>query len=321
MKVKTEGFSSNMKEIPFLKSMPDEVVEKFVSIAAFEHFNDSDIVFREGDPADSFYIILQGEAFALKEIDIEKQEYKSIGILSKGDILGQIGGRQENVRFVTLKAKGPLETMKVSQEELVKFLKEDREMAASFFLEFIQYLFDVVRFLTAEQIALYETGRLIASGRSQDEFIRDILPIITRGAPSADSGFVAIYNFFTDEFEIRAGTDSEGNPFTKTTFSHEEAIVKRLISEGRFLEGNPSKDQAIWDKAFIRALAFLCYPILSGEKLLGFITLFSTEKENAFTAEQKNFLIGVCNMLAPALEAAEFKKEDERRRRLDQFMY
>ncbi|MDQ7823671.1 MAG: cyclic nucleotide-binding domain-containing protein [Candidatus Eremiobacteraeota bacterium] len=319
--MKTEGFSAQVKEIPFLQSMPDEVVEKFCGIAAFERFNDGDIVFREGDPADSFYMILEGEAFALKEIGREKQEYKSIGILSQGDIFGQIGERQGSVRFITLKAKGSLVTMKVSQEELVKFMEEDREMATRFLLEFIQYLFDIVRFLTAEQIALYETGRLIASGRSQDELIRDIVPIITRGAPSADSGFIAIYNYFNDEFEIRAGRDSKGYPFTKTTFSHDEALVKQLISEGRFLEGNPSRDQAIWDNAFVQALAVLCYPILSGEKLMGFITLFSTEKENAFTADQKNFLIGICNMLAPALEATEFKKEDERRQRLDKFMY
>jgi CRP-like cAMP-binding protein len=312
---------SDLKAIPFFKSLSDEKLQQFYRIAVFEDYDDGEIVYREGDVADAFYIILQGEAFALKNIDIEKAEEKSIGILSQGAILGQVGGITESVRYVTLKAKGELKIMKVSQVEMDKFFEEDREVATQFLKEKIDRLYGIMRSLTVEQIALYETGRLIASSESEEDFIKKIVAIIERGAPSADSGFIALYNAFTDEFEIRAGEDSQGNAFTKTVFMQNEPLIKYLTEQRRFFEGNPSKDAHIWHEAFAGALAALCYPILAGEKLLGFITLLSTEREDAFTAAQKNFLIGICNMLAPALEAAEFKREDDRRQFLERHMY
>jgi hypothetical protein len=54
--------------------------------------------------------------------------------------------------------------------------------------------------------------------------------------------------------------------------------AKKGLSPKLHFEGNPSKDAQIWDEAFAQAVAALCYPILSGEKLFGFITLFFTEK-------------------------------------------
>jgi CRP-like cAMP-binding protein len=319
--VNNDVVCSDLKEILFFKSLPDEMIEKFCHIAVFEAYEDGDIVYREGDAADAFYIVLQGEAFALKKIDADKEEKKSIGVVTQGDILGQISGIGDNTRFVTLKAKGMLKMMKVSRVEMVKFLEEDRKMATRFLLEFIGRLYAIVRSITAEQIALYETGRLIASSRSEEELIGEIVAIIKRGAPAADSGFIALHNAFTDEFEIRAGKDSQGNSFVKSVFTQNEPLVKHLTEQRRFFEGNPSKDAQIWDEAFAQAVAALCYPILSGQKLLGFITLFSTEKEDAFAAEQKNFLIGICNMLAPALEAAELKREEDRRALLGRHMY
>jgi hypothetical protein len=241
----SEGIFKDLKEISVFKTMPDDIVEKFCRIAVIEEDTDGDIVYREGDASDALYIILGGEAFALKQIDAGKNEEKSICILSKGEFLGQIHGETDSVRIVTLKAKGALKVLKVSRAEMSTFLEEDPKTASQFLLEFIGSLFDILHLLTVEQIALYRTGRLIAASSSEEDFIREFVDIVESGAPSADSGFLAIYNSFTDEFEIRAGEDSEGNPFTKRVFTPNEPLIQHITTQRRFFEGNPSTDNHI----------------------------------------------------------------------------
>jgi CRP/FNR family transcriptional regulator, cyclic AMP receptor protein len=317
----TDELCMKLKKIPFFASLQDEVIRQLCQVSTSHTYHKDDIVYEEGDSADAFYIILRGEGFALKMINREKGEYKSLGIISTGDIMGGTGLDEKATRFVTLKAKDDMEVLKISKQDMARFFEKERESALSFFLQMLSQLMATVSSLTREQIALYETGKLIASGKKEDEFIREIVPIIKGGVPSADSGFIALYNPFIEEFEIRHGRDITGKPFEKSSFSKTEPLPTVLIETRQFYEGNPSKDHSLWGAHFPGAQAGLCYPILSGDSLLGFIALASHEKAAVFPPEQKNFLIGICNMIAPALEAAGMRREAERRELLERHIY
>jgi CRP-like cAMP-binding protein len=317
----TEDLYAQLKKIPFFASLKDEVIRQLCQVGTGHTYHKDDNVYEEGDIADAFFIILSGEGFALKMIDRDKGEFKSLGIIAAGDIMGGTGLDDKATRFVTLKAKSDMDVLKITKHDMALFFEKEPESALSFFLQMISQLMAMVASLSREQIALYETGRLIASGRKVDELIRDLVPIIKSGVPSADSGFIALYNPFIEEFEIRHGRAVTGEPFEKSSFSKADPLPRVLLKTRQFYESNPSKDLTTWGDHFPGAQAGLCYPIFSGDSFLGFIALVSHDHATAFTPDQKNFLIGICTMIAPALEAAEMRREAERRERLERHVY
>jgi len=81
-----EGLDRLLKEHPFFQGMAPTVCTIIAGCAANERFNAGDYIFREGEPADKFYLLRHGNV-AL-EIHAPGREPIIVETLQAGDILG-----------------------------------------------------------------------------------------------------------------------------------------------------------------------------------------------------------------------------------------
>ena len=70
----------------FVADMTPEYIEKMIEVAMFKHFEAQEIIFKEGEPANRFYLICQGR-IAL-ETTTDLGEATPIQTLGANDVLG-----------------------------------------------------------------------------------------------------------------------------------------------------------------------------------------------------------------------------------------
>ncbi len=75
-----------LEKIQFLHDMPPEYVERIADIAHVLDFDEYDVVFREGDPAESMYLIVNGSVSL--EVCAAGAGCKQILTLGPGELLG-----------------------------------------------------------------------------------------------------------------------------------------------------------------------------------------------------------------------------------------
>ena len=71
---------------PFLESLPSEHLKTLQEVSMYAQFEPGEVIFREGEPADRFYLIHTGEVEL--EADRENDSLVSIQKLHAGEVLG-----------------------------------------------------------------------------------------------------------------------------------------------------------------------------------------------------------------------------------------
>ena len=105
-------------------SEPREIVAQTASKAELVVFAPGDIVVKEGDPADRFYMVIKGEAEAT-----ERGPDGSAVIVNRfgpGDYFGEIGLLNDAPRRATVRAKTSLEVMALDRETFANLIKNSR---------------------------------------------------------------------------------------------------------------------------------------------------------------------------------------------------
>ncbi len=75
-----------IREHPFFKGMDDRYIRIIVGCAKNVRFESGDVVLREGDPADQFYLIREG--LVAVELMIPNRGFTTVQTIGDGDILG-----------------------------------------------------------------------------------------------------------------------------------------------------------------------------------------------------------------------------------------
>jgi len=105
-------------------SEPKEVVAQTASKAELLVFAPGDIVLKEGDEADRFYMVIKGEAEAShREPDGSQVVINRFG---PGDYFGEIGILNDARRAATIRAKTSLELMALDRDAFANLLKSSQ---------------------------------------------------------------------------------------------------------------------------------------------------------------------------------------------------
>ncbi|MDQ7826216.1 MAG: cyclic nucleotide-binding domain-containing protein [Candidatus Eremiobacteraeota bacterium] len=316
-----QGLFSSLKKVTFFQRLSDEVITKLCEIVSEVTFQKGEVVFEEGDAGDAMYIIVSGEAAILKIVDKEKKDYKSLGIVAEGELFGEMTLFDLLPRSATVMARKNLHLLRISNSNFQTFLREDTKSAAIVLFEFVAILARRLREGAREQVAVYETGKTIASCANVNELVSSVFSIVQQAVPTADAGFIALYNKFTEELDIKISTGFSPDEMGGGTLTLDEPLLKILMETRQFHEGNPSSQLLIREGKFSGTKSVIAYPIFSLDTFIGFLALFSRTKEQLFTLAQKNLLLGICSQIAPAIENAAYRREDDERIRLQRMRY
>ena len=110
-----DSITKFVNTVSFFKDFTDAEKEKLISRAdCFEKYSKEDVIFKQGDPGDTLFLMLQGKValFRLGTIKVDegrvslKEEVdKKITILNPGAIFGEISMLTESKRNVTARVE------------------------------------------------------------------------------------------------------------------------------------------------------------------------------------------------------------------------
>lgn len=102
---------------PVFSPLQDDEKEILASILLEKHFSPGDIIVKEGDPVDSVYLIMSGQAEVIQSMDNIPDKVHVVAVLGPNDAIGlnETGFYSlSGIRTATVKAKTELVTLRMS---------------------------------------------------------------------------------------------------------------------------------------------------------------------------------------------------------------
>jgi len=127
-----------LKKIHLFKSFPDRDLEKIRTICKGEYFKAGEVIFKEGDRGDKFYMILKGEVRISKFLKNIGEE--ALTILKPGEYFGEMALIDNYPRSAHAIAHKNASLVTISKSELDEIFHADRELGFKFLLIFSRTL-------------------------------------------------------------------------------------------------------------------------------------------------------------------------------------
>lgn len=112
---------------PLFSGLTQEALESFVSELQLVHLAGGDVLFREGDPGDALYVIVEGEVI----VEIEGPPRVELVRLGPGEFIGEVALMTDQPRSATVSAADDSELLRIDRITLARVLAEHGEVLAA----------------------------------------------------------------------------------------------------------------------------------------------------------------------------------------------
>lgn len=118
--------SDLLRNVPMFAKMDSSKLKLLAFTSQCLSFDDGEVLFREGDRADCAYVIMSGVVEILA--DTGGTQFVA-GTLGKNQLFGELGVLTKEPRSATLRARGELVALRISDDMFMKLLAENPEVA------------------------------------------------------------------------------------------------------------------------------------------------------------------------------------------------
>lgn len=129
-----------LKAVPFFRTLKDEEVAEIARTCSQESFSPGSIIFKEGSPADKFYIIVEGTVEVWKDFGSTRQ--CQLGIHGPGHVFGEMALIDEMPRSATLVAGQSVSALVIKRDDFLHLVKSNGNLAFSIILSISQIVRD-----------------------------------------------------------------------------------------------------------------------------------------------------------------------------------
>jgi HlyB family type I secretion system ABC transporter len=91
-----------------------------------EHYEFGDVIVRQGDPAESFYVVARGRARAIK-INADGEEI-SLGVLKPGDSFGEAALSEGGIRNAMVRCSTAVDVLRIDRDDFLALVGEEPEL-------------------------------------------------------------------------------------------------------------------------------------------------------------------------------------------------
>ncbi len=309
---------SKVKAIDLFKNIDEKILNAIASVLKEEHFKEGQIIFTEDDASDEIYFIFSGEVEIIKIVNRKEGVTQALSSLGRGDFFGEMALFDKKNRSATVKANGNTVLLKLSRKDFYYFLENDAQIAVSLLGGMLLGTTKRLRETDIGYVTIYETGRLLASEKNMDKLLGSVLNKIMEVVPSSQKGFIALWNEFSEMFEVGSFVGfTEGEVALKKN----DAVIKWLKENKERLVIDHSDLMSLFDPKTLPSYcgsSFLVQPFIHREELLGFLFISSKSEKINISCSQINLLSGIASQVAPVIANAKKITEEENRRRLQQ---
>jgi CRP-like cAMP-binding protein len=117
--------------IPDLSSLPEEAAGQMIRAARRRSFRSGEVLFHEGDPADSLHLITRGKVAAL--VTSPGGQQLTLSIMREGEMLGELALlTSAGQRSATVRALEATETLSIHRDDFGRLLREQPAISVFF---------------------------------------------------------------------------------------------------------------------------------------------------------------------------------------------
>lgn len=117
---KREMYVGFLKKVPILESLTEMEIMTLADALAEEKYKNDDVICKQGDPGDNFYIIHAGQAVCLQKDGAGEE--KVVATLESGNYFGEIALLTTKNRQATVKASGDLKVLSIDKATFVRVM-------------------------------------------------------------------------------------------------------------------------------------------------------------------------------------------------------
>ena len=122
-----------LRGVPYFAEIEPAKLKLLAFMSERVGFDDGKIVFKQGDPGDAAYLIIDGKADILLEDPVAGP--LKVATLGANDFVGEMAILCNAPRNATVKANGRLVMLRIAKEPFVRMVREFPNMAVSIMLE------------------------------------------------------------------------------------------------------------------------------------------------------------------------------------------
>ncbi len=121
------GEAALLRRLAFFAGLDLSTLKLLAFASARVVYRDGEVVMRQDEPGDVAYVIVEGTAQVVLETGVGE---KIIAERGAGDLVGELSLLCEAPRTATVRAKGPLEVLRISGEVFVQLIKDNPQVGA-----------------------------------------------------------------------------------------------------------------------------------------------------------------------------------------------
>lgn len=128
-----------LSQLELFKGLNEADHAEIIKRMTLEYFPKGHVIFREGDPGDSFFALKRGMVRIFHEAKDQNPE-KDIAMLSDGDFFGEMALIEDAPRNATAQTMEESEVFKLNKADFINLVSTDPNMSSRISSEFLSRL-------------------------------------------------------------------------------------------------------------------------------------------------------------------------------------
>src|SRR5438874_12502140 len=121
--------SEILRRSSVFRFLSDEHFDAIESLLQEEQYGFGDVIVKQGDPADSFYILTKGRARAVK-IKADGEEIP-LGVLKPGDSFGEAALAEGGTRNATVRCSTAVDVLRIDRDDFLQLVHREPDLKQS----------------------------------------------------------------------------------------------------------------------------------------------------------------------------------------------
>jgi len=122
-----KGYFHFLRNVSFFQTLSDPDIRNIMKFCREEELEPGQVIFKEGDKADRFYIIMCGEVEVWKDYDSPYADL--LAVHGEGKLFGEMALVDDLPRSATVVTRTPTRVLYINEEEFQRLLKENSLVA------------------------------------------------------------------------------------------------------------------------------------------------------------------------------------------------
>ncbi len=310
----------DLSDIALFKDFSPEELENFLPIIQTLTLTAGDILFNDGEPGDSLYIIKSGSIRIFKVIDSEAGTEKSLALLEAGTFLGEMSLIEGSTRSASARAEIDSTILKITRSDFLKLLRSYPKAAIRLFISFVNVVSARLRRTNEELIVLYEVGKIISTAPPLEDLLAGILKP-TINACKVRIAMAFALNEFSNKLEnVCTVSDDDTSHLNGLKIKSDSGIIAQSLTRNEILsihDFTTNPEYAAVERFGFESDRMLVVPLTRRDLPFGAIILIDRTDGEPFDNANINLIGAVASQAAAAIESAFYHKDRDAREQFD----